>query len=156
MSLTLVSLVHKTCLSCFIYFFQNYSWLCWFNIQIIIAFITIAKINAIIRQLFKPWLNINTTYYHFFFFIYHLWEWSWSPFFLKKKLLGDENLRSMVFWATNFLWKEIEYPSVPLRTLRSLTQHIPLYSLLKYYAIALLLKAILLVSVKSLTSKRMR
>lgn len=155
MSLTLVSLVHKTCLSCFIYFFQNYSWLCWFNIQIIIAFITIAKINAIIRQLFKPWLNINTTYYHFFS-LSIIYGNGREVLFFKKKLLGDENLRSMVFWATNFLWKEIEYPSVPLRTLRSLTQHIPLYSLLKYYAIVLLLKAILLVSVKSLTSKRMR
>ena len=155
MSLTLVSLVHKTCLSCFIYFFQKYSWLCWFNIQIILAFIIIAKINAIIRQLFKPWLNINITYYHFFSLCI-IYGNDREVLFLKKKLLGDENLRSMVFWATNFLWKETEYPSVPLRTLRSLTQHISLYSLLKYYTIVLLLKAILLVSVTSLTSKRMR
>lgn len=87
MSLTLVSLVHKTCLSCFIYFFQNYSWLCWFNIQIIIAFITIAKINAIIRQLFKPWLNINTTYYHFFS-LSIIYGNGREVLFFKKKITG--------------------------------------------------------------------
>lgn len=155
MSLTLVSLVHKTCLSCFIYFFQNYSWLCWFNIQIIIAFITIAKINAIIRQLFKPWLNINTTYYHFFS-LSIIYGNGREVLFFKKKITGGWKSSFYGLLGYEFFVKRIEYPSVPLRTLRSLTQHIPLYSLLKYYAIVLLLKAILLVSVKSLTSKRMR
>ena len=97
MSLTLVSLVHKTCLSCFIYFFQNYSWLCWFNIQIIIAFITIAKINAIIRQLFKPWLNINTTYYHFFSLSIIYGNGREVLFFLKKNYWG---MKIFVLWSS--------------------------------------------------------
>ena len=90
----------------------------------------------------------------------HLWEWSWSLFFL---ITGRWKFSFYGPMGYEFFWKKKEkklniflpHP-LPIWTLQSLIQHISLNSLLKYNTIVFLLNAIFLVSAKSLTSKKMR